>query len=285
MMAGGHSLRTAAVSKPATFASAPTMVRRSGYAKQPAVLNPRFSVLPANEAKLLQLLEHGITSWEFDALQLDTLSGGHALSTLGRVYSWGDGDYGVLGHGDRESVPHPKLIRSLRNVTAVVSAFFHALAITSDGALWSWGDDQDKFSLGHGDNHVSEGVELLPRRIGALSGKPILSVAAGLWHSLAVGVDGGCYSWGTNSYGQLGQEGPERETPTRIDALRGICVSSVAAFEMLSCAVSPSFSALNRSTCPSSRPISRMFGANSSAPNDLNSATSNTSSSSKRSAN
>ena len=63
--------------------SAPTMVRRSGYAKQPAVLNPRFSVLPANEAKLLQLLEHGITSWEFDALQLDALSGGHALSTLG----------------------------------------------------------------------------------------------------------------------------------------------------------------------------------------------------------
>ena len=135
-------------------------------------------------------------------------------------------------------MPHPKLIRSLRNVTAVVSAFFHALAITSDGALWSWGDDQGKFSLGHGDNHVSEGVELLPRRIGSLSGKPILSVAAGLWHSLAVGVDGGCYSWGTNSYGQLGQEGPERETPTRIDALRGICVSSVAAFEMLSCAVS-----------------------------------------------
>ena len=63
--------------------SAPTMMRRSGYAKQPAVLNPRFSVLPANEAKLLQLLEHGITSWEFDALQLETLSGGHALSTLG----------------------------------------------------------------------------------------------------------------------------------------------------------------------------------------------------------
>ena len=63
--------------------SAPTMVRRSIYAKQPTVLNPRFSVVPANEAKLLQLLEHGITSWEFDALQLDELSGGHALSTLG----------------------------------------------------------------------------------------------------------------------------------------------------------------------------------------------------------
>ena len=63
--------------------SAPTMARRSTYAKQPAVLNPRFSVVPANEAKLLQLLEHGITSWEFDALQLDELSGGHALSTLG----------------------------------------------------------------------------------------------------------------------------------------------------------------------------------------------------------
>ena len=63
--------------------SAPTMARRSTYAKQPAVLNPRVSVVPADEAKLLQLLEHGVTSWEFDALRLDELSGGHALSMLG----------------------------------------------------------------------------------------------------------------------------------------------------------------------------------------------------------
>lgn len=42
-------------------------------------------------------------------------SDGHtlAISDCGRVYSWGDGDYGKLGHGNRTTTKVPKLIESL----------------------------------------------------------------------------------------------------------------------------------------------------------------------------
>lgn len=42
-------------------------------------------------------------------------SDGHslAISDCGRVYSWGDGDYGKLGHGNRTTTKTPKLIEAL----------------------------------------------------------------------------------------------------------------------------------------------------------------------------
>ena len=41
-------------------------------------------------------------------------SDGHtlALSVEGEVFSWGDGDYGKLGHGSNSTVKMPKLIVS-----------------------------------------------------------------------------------------------------------------------------------------------------------------------------
>ena len=65
-----------------------------------------------------------------------------ALSESGRVYSWGVGLCGQLGHGDEEeNVIAPKLIEGLQGakVGSIVAGAHHCLAIGGDGCLYGWG--------------------------------------------------------------------------------------------------------------------------------------------------
>ena len=85
----------------------------------------------------------------------------HSLATTadGALWSWGDGSYGKLGHGRFYEFPKgtyevcvlghsahmdqllPKKIEALagQRVVAVSASPIHNLAITADGAFWSWG--------------------------------------------------------------------------------------------------------------------------------------------------
>ncbi|XP_078407551.1 alsin [Cetorhinus maximus] len=71
--------------------------------------------------------------------------------------------------------------------------------------LWSWGRGKEG-QLGHGD--------VLPRLhplcIKSLSSKEVVQVVAGAYHSLALTARSQVYSWGCNTYGQLGHT----ESPT-----------------------------------------------------------------------
>ena len=151
-----------------------------------------------------------------------------ALSVDGRAFSWGEGCFGQLGHGDREYVAQPKAIRALSDVCTIDTGAYHSLAITFDGTLWSWGWGGLN-QLGHDNSRFNE---LLPRRLEALAGKRMCAVAAGDRHSLSACVDGGCFYWGKWSIDLAAVLKPER-----IPALCGERVSSVAASGFVSCAV------------------------------------------------
>jgi hypothetical protein len=63
----------------------------------------------------------------------------------GKMYTFGTGNWGVLGHGDENSVTHsqPKLVEyfSKNNIKIKKAAMgdFHTLALTEDGSVYSWG--------------------------------------------------------------------------------------------------------------------------------------------------
>ena len=88
-----------------------------------------------------------------------------AITADGAVWSWGYGDYGQLGHGDQQHQLLPKKIEALtgQHVVAVSAGACHSLAITADGAVFTWGQGEHG-SLGHGEDLSNQ---LLPKKIEA----------------------------------------------------------------------------------------------------------------------
>lgn len=72
-----------------------------------------------------------------------------ALSSEGHVYSWGEGDDGKLGHGNRLSYDRPKLIEELlgTEIIDIACGGHHSAAITSAGWLYTWGKGKSVFII------------------------------------------------------------------------------------------------------------------------------------------
>ncbi|XP_067844063.1 alsin isoform X3 [Heptranchias perlo] len=90
--------------------------------------------------------------------------------------------------------------------------------------LWTWGRGKEG-QLGHGD--------ILPRLqplcIKSLSSKEVVQVAAGAHHSLALTARSQVYSWGSNTYGQLGHAESPTVMPRLVKIPEGVRVWDVAA--------------------------------------------------------
>jgi alpha-tubulin suppressor-like RCC1 family protein len=95
------------------------------------------------------------------------------------------------------------------NWTDLASCGFQAIALRSDGTLWSL------FRAEH-INKRWKVVEDQPRQIGSEGNW--VRVAAGQSHLLVLKEDGTLWGWGGNSYSQVCEEGPDRLTngPVRI---------------------------------------------------------------------
>lgn len=64
---------------------------------------------------------------------------------MSSVYSFGQGAFGQLGHGEESDQTKPKLIVELRSVKVVRVACGgrHSAAITDTGVLFTWGCNED----------------------------------------------------------------------------------------------------------------------------------------------
>ena len=127
-------------------------------------------------------------------------AGSLAITADGAVWSWGGGDEGQLGHGDRQHQQLPKKVEVLaQRVVAVWAGSSHSIALTANGAVWSWGNGSYG-KLGHGDMQG----QLLPKKVEAMAGQRVIAVSAGWQHSLATTADGAVWSWGEGETGRLG---------------------------------------------------------------------------------
>nr|XP_022328228.1 E3 ubiquitin-protein ligase HERC2-like isoform X2 [Crassostrea virginica] len=143
-----------------------------------------------------------------------------ALTTDGKVFSWGEGDDGKLGHFSRWNCDKPRLIEHLKSkrVRDIACGSSHSAAITSNGDLYTWGLGEYG-RLGHGDNTT----QLKPKQVKALSHEHVIQVACGSRdaQTLALTNDGKVYSWGDGDFGKLGRGGSEGcNVPHEVDRLR-----------------------------------------------------------------
>ena len=123
-----------------------------------------------------------------------------ALTADGSVWAWGNNDYGQLGLGTSgNGFGVPQLVPGLKSVRAIAAGDIFNLALTADGSVWSWGENQDG-QLGVDPSTAFKNTS--PRRIGGLSG--IRAIAAGSVYGLALRNDGTVWAWGDNQYGELG---------------------------------------------------------------------------------
>ena len=128
-----------------------------------------------------------------------------AVTAGGRLYTWGNGSYGQLGHGDDEHQCAPKQVapEQFENSAVVMAAcgVKHTLVVTEDGALWACGCGEYG-KLGLNDETDRHSFELVGA--GGVGGMRVVVAAAGDQHSAAVTEDGALWTWGFNFYGQLG---------------------------------------------------------------------------------
>lgn len=104
-----------------------------------------------------------------------------------------------------------------RKVISIAAGEAHTLALTGDGSVYSWG--RGTFGrLGTG----SEADELIPVRIEFDSNNrgerfKLVGISAGAYHSQALADDGSVWSWGYNTYGQLGIAGENSLVPRLVE--------------------------------------------------------------------
>ncbi|CAH1268469.1 HERC2 [Branchiostoma lanceolatum] len=131
-----------------------------------------------------------------------------ALTVDGKVFSWGEGDDGKLGHFSRMNCDKPRLIEALKSkrVRDIACGSSHSAAVTSNGELYTWGLGEYG-RLGHGDNTT----QLRPKQVKSLAGQRVIQVACGSRdaQTLALTDEGNVYSWGDGDFGKLGRGGSE----------------------------------------------------------------------------
>ncbi len=131
-----------------------------------------------------------------------------ALTSDGELFAWGGSGNGQRGDGTRGGgSPFPGPVNAYgalagRRIVAIAAARAHSLALTADGQVFAWGDN-DSGQLGDG----TETDRTSPAQVimtGALAGKTVTAIAAGQVHSFALTSDGKLFAWGANGRGNLG---------------------------------------------------------------------------------
>jgi alpha-tubulin suppressor-like RCC1 family protein len=142
-----------------------------------------------------------------------------ALSLDGRVYSWGDNTWGQLGLGDELVRRSPVPIEGLQGVRSVAAASGHSFAVTQSGDVFSWGQALLKGARN----------ELWTIIVEGLGGVHVRRVCTGYYVNFAISEAGELFSWGSGDCGRLGHgDSQDQPSPKRVEALRGVRVSSAA---------------------------------------------------------
>ena len=63
-----------------------------------------------------------------------------ALTKKGEVFTWGDNDYGQLGHGDNDERAVPTKVASLDGlfIIQISCGYIHTAALTDKGEIFTW---------------------------------------------------------------------------------------------------------------------------------------------------
>ena len=122
-----------------------------------------------------------------------------AIKTDGTLWTWGYNNYGQLGDNTTINKSSPiTTIAGGTNWKQIACGDGHTAAIKTDGTLWTWGYN----NYGQlGTNNTSNYSSPVTTIVGGTNWK---QVTGGFGHTAAIKTDGTLWTWGYNTYGQLG---------------------------------------------------------------------------------
>lgn len=146
------------------------------------------------------------------------IKSGMALSSTGRVFTWGDNRYGELGTGTTVGQPYPVEITQNFNlkqgeiIEQISVRGYNCYAISSTSRVFSWGSNQF--------GQVGDGTTIdkaLPTEIthnfNLLSGETIVAIENGL----AISSMSRIFSWGYNRLGTIGNGTKDHVNSTPVE--------------------------------------------------------------------
>jgi len=126
-----------------------------------------------------------------------------ALAADGKVWTWGVNLFGQLGNGTTGRAGSPAAVPGITNAKSIAAGMSHVLVLKQDGTVWGWGNNSYGQLGGTAHAHyLPVAIKGLPVPIAGMSG--VRSVAAGAYNSGIVNYNGSVWTWGNNSFGQLG---------------------------------------------------------------------------------
>ncbi|XP_011374439.1 RCC1 domain-containing protein 1 isoform X1 [Pteropus medius] len=163
------------------------------------------------------------------------------LDEAGRVFSWGGGRHGQLGHGTLEAEPEPRLLEALQGLpmAGVAAGGWHSVCVSETGDIYIWGWNEsgqlalptrslaeDKKAVagqairlnedGSEENRIAEAedgapaafisVQPFPALLDLPLGSDAVKASCGSRHTAVVTRTGELYTWGWGKYGQLGHK-------------------------------------------------------------------------------
>ncbi|KAK3573274.1 hypothetical protein QTP86_019228 [Hemibagrus guttatus] len=151
------------------------------------------------------------------------------LTLSGQVLSCGRNPKGQLGRSKSRDTKLPVKVEGLGSVAAIACGQDYSLALCDSGQVFSWG------AGGEGQlgiiSPVAKCLKPMPAQIHLPFQIPVVQVACGNYHSLALTKGGEVLSWGQNKYGQLGlgKSVELQPLPALIRSLVGVPVIQISA--------------------------------------------------------
>ncbi|WKU07125.1 RCC1 domain-containing protein [Micromonospora sp. HUAS LYJ1] len=149
-----------------------------------------------------------------------------AATTDGDVLAWGSNAYGQLGDGTQtnRTAPVPVTLPGSPDAVEVAGGQYHSLALTKDGRVFAWGRN-NRGQIGDG----TTTDRLTPVQVSFPAGTSVTAIASHNMHNIAVTSTGQVYTWGDNTFGQIGDNTTTtRPTPTLIPLPGGATATRVA---------------------------------------------------------
>lgn len=178
-----------------------------------------------------------------------------AVTNEHEVFAWGRGDNGRLGLGNQETqcTPQPVPIPNNLSARSVHCGVDCSVILTSDNKLLCCGSNRynklgmDEVSEAGAEGEpptpaqsVEEVLSFSPVVTPPLSSLAVKEVAMGTSHTALVTVDGQCFTFGSNQFGQLGVQATSNDDscmPRFVDTLNDFTVCAVACGDTFTVAV------------------------------------------------